>query len=112
VVEWEGLLVGLGVWDENDPQKFPRYMLIAEEAVHRKSVSSREDAQLPNAASMGHEPVAAQQVTAPEQQLPVGATQHAGARTDELEAMQKSLETKMDEKFQQMMELMGSLDRS
>ena len=60
MVAWEGLLVGLGVWDKNDPQKFPRYMLIAEEAVHRKSVSSREDAQLPNAASMGHEPVAAQ----------------------------------------------------
>ena len=51
-------------------------------------------------------------MTAPEQQLPVGATQQAGARTDELEAMQKSLETKMDEKVQQMMELMGSLDRS
>ena len=32
IVEYERLLTGLGCWSEKDPGKFPRFMLIAEEA--------------------------------------------------------------------------------
>ena len=31
IVEYERLLVGLGVWKPTDPKKFPRYMEIAQE---------------------------------------------------------------------------------
>ena len=32
IVEYERLLIGFGLWGEKDNGKFPRYMLIAEEA--------------------------------------------------------------------------------
>ena len=32
IVEYERLLIGLGCWSEKDSDKFPRYMMIAEEA--------------------------------------------------------------------------------
>ena len=31
-MEYERLLIGFGFWSEKDSEKFPRYMLIAEEA--------------------------------------------------------------------------------
>ena len=31
IVEYERLLIALGLWDSNDKDKFPRYMIIAEE---------------------------------------------------------------------------------
>ena len=31
IVEYERLLIALGLWDPNDEDKFPRYMIIAEE---------------------------------------------------------------------------------
>ena len=36
IVEYERLLIGLGCWSEKDSDKFPRYMLIAEEAMGAK----------------------------------------------------------------------------
>ena len=32
IVEYERLLIGLGCWSEKDSDKFPRFMMIAEEA--------------------------------------------------------------------------------
>ncbi len=39
IVEYEGLLVALGLWDSQDKDKFPRYLVVAEEVETR-----REDA--------------------------------------------------------------------
>ena len=32
--EYERLLVGLGWWKRTDPEKFPRYMELAQEVIH------------------------------------------------------------------------------
>jgi len=35
IAEYERLLVGLGVWKPTDAKKFPRYMAIAQEVIHK-----------------------------------------------------------------------------
>lgn len=35
IAEYERLLVGLRFWEPADPKKFPRYMEIAQEVIHK-----------------------------------------------------------------------------
>ena len=87
-MEYERLLIGFGLWSEKDSEKFPRFMLIAEEAKGQvdmvaDGVSGRV---------RKHLAASTQKVTA-----------HVDGRVDALEkqigAMDSQLEKKMDSKL-------------
>ena len=99
IVEYERLLIGLGCWSENDSEKFPRFMLIAEEAKGKvdmvaDGVSGRV---------RKHLATSTQKVTA-----------HVDARIDTLEkkmgATDSRLENKMGAIDSKLEKKMGALD--
>ena len=92
IVEYERLLIGLKMWDANDDKKFPRFMMIAEEAEGDDDAWEDISADGVSGRVRKHLAASTQEVTT-----------HVDDRVDALEkqigAMDSQLEKKMDSKL-------------
>ena len=83
-MEYERLLIGLGCWSEKDSDKFPRFMMIAEEA---KGAKGKVDMVADGVSGRvrKHLAASAQKVTT-----------HVDGRIDTLEKQMGAMESKLD----------------
>ena len=83
-MEYERLLIGFGLWSEKDSDKFPRYMMIAEEA---KGAKGKVDMVADGVSGRVRKHLASstQEVTA-----------HMDGRIDALEKKMGAMDSKLD----------------
>ena len=98
-MEYERLLIGFGFWDEDDNNKFPRFMMVAEEAEGEEAL---EDVSAGDVSGK-HLAASAQRVTfridALEEKMQLASSQkvtHADDRIDALEKKVGAMDSKLD----------------